>query len=998
MNRILKIALWMIVASSMGLAAAPVWAGPGRSDTPAVPGRMIVKYNALSVVKKSKVQALAVVTSAGLAAKKQALETVIGKKYAIKHKTSLSGKVSSTGGAKAMVKRAAVSSSASDAETVVYEFDVNKDVNQAVKDIKDAGGDIVAYAQPDYIMQTSEEVVPPSVVGSHFVTAGILDPYYASSGSWGQPRLDSWHLFDVNADKAWKVTKGKGVVVAVVDTGLDYNHPDIKDALWTNDIDPDTYGLHGYDFGVCADGDCTALTPPGPDVMDYSGHGTHVAGIIAARINQLGVVGVAPEASIMPLRALGNFGGTTSSLAAAIYFAVYHGADVINCSWGPGFSFYPDNPAQEEAVKFAYDNNVPVIFAAGNEAQDTAFYSPQDQATVITVGSTNWDRDWSYYSNWGEKIDISAPGEQILSLNARHGDNALSKRIALTLADHQPTTNAVVGEDYLEISGTSMAAPVVTGVVALMKANHPGLTIEDIRYILRASAQTSQWGPGFHIKTGYGIANAAAALTFDYALHPQITSPLKNDHFSEKTGPIVSITGSIGGNFKNFSGYQLFYSRGWSWWKKTPWTPIGPVVTSLPAGNVLAAWDIRGLAPDSYLIRLVATGKSTVNGVVTTSNFETVQRMVIDDPAVTRISGKTMPFVSTGLNDAITDPVLSDSVVAWMLDNTANGFDIAYNDLKSPGSGEQMVGGDYAKLVPHVSGRRIAWQDGGWGVYVYDVDHPVKGGTRITDVPWWSSYQLCGNRIVLAMQSNVVAGVNDRFLIYDIDTKASRSIDLSADRYCKYMFFWMSDKYIVYLGGADGAAVEPFILDIETGKSKKIDGVGAWPAGVKPVGNRSTGERPSVPIISGNQVLIPANNNNALPMTLYMYNIASGKLSKIKNEYPFWIHKITFAGNRIGFSRVSADHEAAYFCDYDAVNNVCEPHLLSTSSDVLSGVAVNADRAVWYAYGHGERNLYMADLKPAVMINAWNQIVTAGEPTVLSFPVKDLTGQVISFT
>src|SRR5262249_3984826 len=156
------------------------------------------------------------------------------------------------------------------------------------------------------------------------------DPYLGSSGSWGQPFADLWGLERIAASQAWDVTRGAGALVAVVDTGIDATHPDLAANVRTNageipgnDVDDDGNGnvddVHGWDF---ADGDA--------DPSDDYGHGTHVAGTIAAvGDNAAGIVGVAYESRVMAVRGLGSHGtGNTSDLALAILYAVENGADV----------------------------------------------------------------------------------------------------------------------------------------------------------------------------------------------------------------------------------------------------------------------------------------------------------------------------------------------------------------------------------------------------------------------------------------------------------------------------------------------------------------------------------------------------------------------------------------------------------------------------------------------------------------------------------------------
>ncbi|MBI3782772.1 MAG: S8 family serine peptidase [Deltaproteobacteria bacterium] len=192
------------------------------------------------------------------------------------------------------------------------------------------------------------------------------DPLYSSGGSFGQLYLDQWGTRKMRLEHFWNGTRGAGMVVAVVDTGIDMNHPDLADNIWFNtneslgggDGDGNGYAqdFHGWNF---VDGN--------NDPTDRNGHGTHVSGILgAAGNNGIGMIGVAPEVAIMPVRALDEKGnGTVSNLAQAIIYAAANGADVINNSWGCKTSC-PKNPLVEDAVRFAKALGAEVVFAAGN--------------------------------------------------------------------------------------------------------------------------------------------------------------------------------------------------------------------------------------------------------------------------------------------------------------------------------------------------------------------------------------------------------------------------------------------------------------------------------------------------------------------------------------------------------------------------------------------------------------------------------------------------------
>ncbi len=277
-----------------------------------------------------------------------------------------------------------------------------------------------------------------------------------------------WGVELLGVPNFWKYTKGKGVKVAVLDTGVTCTHPDLKDAI-----------IAAKDFTNSRCG-----------ISDFNGHGTHVAGIIAARDNAVGVVGVAPESELIIGKVLGDDGtGSAEMVANGIYWAIEKGANIISMSLG---SPYPSQKIYK-AIHTAIEANVFVICAAGNSGPnlDTVEY-PGAFDETIAVGSIDRRKKISYFSSRGKTVDVVAPGDQILSTYPPRG--------------------------LAKLSGTSMATPFVAGVAALMLAKHkeykgqtPINTQKDLEDHLRRTA--IDLGPkGFDLSYGYGLINPEQLL------------------------------------------------------------------------------------------------------------------------------------------------------------------------------------------------------------------------------------------------------------------------------------------------------------------------------------------------------------------------------------------------------------------------------------------------------------------------------------------------------
>lgn len=347
-----------------------------------------------------------------------------------------------------------------------------------------------------------------------------------------------------NIPRAWNYSTGnKQIIVGVVDSGLLINHPDIWENVYINTgeipdngIDDDGNGYIddwcGWDFVDAPEMADVALgdyLEPDNDVTDENYHGTHVSGIIGAKGNNgIGVSGVCWNISIMPLRA--GFRTTTEGFlqdddaAAAIIYAADNGCRVINMSWGdPAYS-----AIIADACDYAYNKGVVLVASSGNTPGNNMSY-PARLSNVISVGSVNSAKIHSTFSSYGHDLDLVAPGEMVLSTYKEAGQ-----------------------DQYMEMSGTSMSAPFVSGSIALLLSLMPHLSPAEVRARLLSS--TDDLGePGYDMKTGHGLLNTQKLLEGLYPPFVEITSPADEIGVAST----VEIFGSVYG--EDFARYTLMY-------------------------------------------------------------------------------------------------------------------------------------------------------------------------------------------------------------------------------------------------------------------------------------------------------------------------------------------------------------------------------------------------------------------------------------------------------
>lgn len=291
----------------------------------------------------------------------------------------------------------------------------------------------------------------------------IHDPYYKYQ----------WPLESINVEAAWKYSKGDGVVIAVIDSGIDYTNPDLRGISWVNideipdnNKDDDLNGyiddVAGWDFINKNPRNCSKkiedCSVADNDMLDVSGHGTAVTSVIASAHNDIGIAGIAPNAQIMALKVgykTRKRGGSIAGMyiSSAIRYAADNDADIIVMSFGTGT---PDGEV-EQAIKYAASKGTLMVASAGNSGTEKLNY-PAAYEDVISVGATDLTGGIAKFSQRGEWVDVYAPGSGYLTTS--------------------------VGSEYTFKNGTSFSAPCVAGVIALFKSRFPKLNASELKELL----------------------------------------------------------------------------------------------------------------------------------------------------------------------------------------------------------------------------------------------------------------------------------------------------------------------------------------------------------------------------------------------------------------------------------------------------------------------------------------------------------------------------------
>lgn len=416
----------------------------------------------------------------------------------------------------------------------------------------------VEYVEPNYPLRIFA-VEPAPVFPNDFEFSKLYGLHNAGQNN-GRTNAD------VNAPEAWAISTGsKAVIVAIVDTGIDYFHEDLRDNIWINPREVPGNGLDDDGNGYVDDNLGYDFVSGDNDPFDDNQHGTHVAGTVGAKGNNgLGTAGLCWEVSLMAVKAFDENGNATVADAiAGIRYAVQNGARIINASWG----LDEKSRSLEEAALYAADAGVLMVAAAGNMRRELPTY-PASFETVVSVGATD-ERDLrTDFSNFGPSVDLAAPGGNILS----------------TFPEHS----------YGVLSGTSMAAPLVSGTAALVLSRHPELRRQDLYDILINSVDPIP----FDQPMGNGRLNAAIAMRMDQPL------PTARLRVSPTLSGVVEIAGTASGSF--FTGFRVRAGAG-----RSPASWIDLASSAQPVTNGLLARFDTALLPDGAgVVQLIVSNQN----------------------------------------------------------------------------------------------------------------------------------------------------------------------------------------------------------------------------------------------------------------------------------------------------------------------------------------------------------------------------------------------------
>ena len=838
-------------------------------------------------------------------------------------------------------------------------------------------------------------ITPTSWAGSHPTTRSRR-----ARGAWGQPYADLWALERIRAPEAWDITRGEGVVVAVVDSGLDYLHPDVAENVWVhpgedlngngrldpedqNGVDDDGNGfvddLIGFDFANSIDADQDGRFDGPTDVSDADpfddrGHGTHVAGTIAAVAdNGIGIAGVAPEARLMSIKGFGASGSAPdSTLWRGVVYAIENGADVVNNSWSCS-PFCPENPLADEVIALAAEAGVVIVTSAGNRESDVIHNSPENGAGVITVASSGENDDLSRtFTNFGWLIDVTAPGggpPNVPGVQVPRR-NMLSLRSS-AIDDADPF---IVANDYYRWAGTSMAAPHVAGVVALLRSVRPELDVRGIRRILRQSA-VDLGAAGHDREFGAGRLDAFAALT-----HPplpdielSIDAPAQRAVF-RGTPSSVEVRGRIKG--RDVARYELSVGAG-----NVPseWIPLVAEVGAPEIdGGRIGAWPLDGLDEGTYVLRLQA---------------ESTQGDLYSEYALVSLERPAPRPVSSAGQDALAADLHGDFVVWQSLrdpedpEARSTALNVFVTRLSS-GAERAVAAGPNRQHSPTISRRTVAW---------LEVDAET-GASRVRGCVLQKRRTACTPFDTPSSDGVTVPPASAAGRVFWVDAVDGR-LDL---RGCSP-------------NPASGTCVEfdlglpPANRGFPRSDGETLTWVEAGPVlthgfcRIQPDTGRCDGQTPaqairavSRPAASGNLLAwVGLDFGGRNPLTLCAYDAATGECPEIVVDRFVTDPVPRLFGDRLVWEKSVGDQASdVFFCEYDRVLERCPIQRLTAELSGQTGADVHRNRVAWSDARDGGTRIYGRTLP--TLSSPVDRIVTEGRR--LTVPIFGRAGSTQTMT
>ena len=359
-------------------------------------------------------------------------------------------------------------------KAVLIQLNGDLDVSKALEILKSENIEGIRYAEPNYTDREFGPVYKKSDNNLIYKSNGISP--LQDDETEADPFVRQYALRLLDAETAWATATGNGIIVGLLDTGTDGTHPDLEEQL-----------VEGYDPLLNRTIDPTAD-------YDSDGHGTHTAGIIAAKKDDKGVTGLAPDAKIMPIRIFNPSYIGDYAVADGIVWAVDNGADVLSNSWGGGGY----SNILKDAFDYALKNNVVVVASSGNDTTDQFWHYPSAYTGVIAVAASDARDEITTFSSRGEYVSVAAPGNNVIS----------------TIPERLAQDEGVERQPYAYWAGTSMACPYVSALAALLKEKYPDANVYQIKRMIEEGAEDID-KPGYDTASGYGRINAANSLALD---------------------------------------------------------------------------------------------------------------------------------------------------------------------------------------------------------------------------------------------------------------------------------------------------------------------------------------------------------------------------------------------------------------------------------------------------------------------------------------------------